>query len=257
MTRVARLLYLTIAMGALCACNNLPGRPKPGPDVPRPQDVLDFATLYSQNCAGCHGDDGQLGPATPLANPEYQALIPDSTLSDIVAKGQQGTMMPPFAQRAGGNLSDQQVDSIVKGIREKWSKGNVLQGQNAPPYKSGRASDSGRGKQIYGEQCARCHGAVGGPPGPKGAILDGSFLALVSDQTIRTTAIVGRPDLGMPDWRNRIPGKVMTDQDLSDVVAFVISQRPNTPGQPYEPMQQRTQRTSAATYPAPAKTGGQ
>jgi cytochrome c oxidase cbb3-type subunit III len=256
MIRDACVLTLLVVIGAVCACNNLPGRPKPGPEVPRPQDVLDFETLYSRNCAGCHGDNGQLGPATPLANPEYQALIPDSTLFDIVAKGQKGTMMPPFAERAGGNLTDQQVDSIVKGIRAKWFKGNVLQGLNAPPYKSDSAGDSGRGKQIYGEQCARCHGAIGGPPGPKGSILVGSFLALVSDQTIRTTAIVGRPDLGMPDWRNRIPGKVMTDQDLSDVVAFVISQRPNTPGRPYGPLLQGTQRTSVTSKAVPAKTGG-
>jgi cytochrome c oxidase cbb3-type subunit 3/ubiquinol-cytochrome c reductase cytochrome c subunit len=256
MIGVARSLHLTIAVGALCACNNLPGRPKPGPEVPRPQQVLDFAILYSQNCAGCHGANGQLGPATPLANPEYQALIDDTTLSDIIAKGQKGTMMPAFAESAGGSLSDAQVDSIVKGVRSNWSKGNVLQGLNAPPYKSDGPGDSARGKQIYGEQCARCHGEVGGPPGPKGAILNGSFLALVSDQTIRTTAIVGRPDLGMPNWRNRIPGKVMTDQELNDVVTFVMSQRPATPGQPYGPLQQRTQRTSAATNPTPAKTGG-
>jgi cytochrome c oxidase cbb3-type subunit III len=257
MTGVARLLYLTIAIGALCGCDDLPGRPKQGPEVPRPEEVLDFAILYSQNCAGCHGADGQLGPATPLANPEYQALIDDSTLSDIIAKGQKGTMMPAFAQSAGGTLSDAQVDAIVKGVRAKWSKGNVLQGVNAPPYKSDKAGDGARGKQIYGEQCAPCHGAAGGPPGPKGAILNGSFLALVSDQTIRTTAIVGRPDLGMPDWRNRIPGKVMADQDLNDVVTFVMSQRPATPGQPYGAPQQRTQGTSAATNPTPTKTGGQ
>jgi cytochrome c oxidase cbb3-type subunit 3/ubiquinol-cytochrome c reductase cytochrome c subunit len=81
--------------------------------------------------------------------------------------------------------------------------------------------------------CARCHGAPGGPAGPKGSILDGSFLALVNQQTIRTTAIAGRPDLGMPDWRNQMPGHSMTDQDVTDTVAWVISQRPQTPGQSY------------------------
>jgi cytochrome c oxidase cbb3-type subunit III len=256
MKGVARLLYLTISISALCACNNLPGRPKPGPEVPRPDQVLDFETLYAQNCVGCHGADGQLGPATPLANPEYQALINDSTLSDIVAKGQKGTMMPPFAESAGGNLSDQQVDAIVKGIRAKWFKGNVLQELSAPPYRSERAGDAAHGRQVYGEQCARCHGQVGGPPGPKGSILDGSFLALVSDQTIRTTAIVGRPDLGMPDWRNRIPGKIMTDQELSDVVAFVMSQRPAFPGQPFGPLLPPQQQTSLNPKSDAMKTGG-
>lgn len=254
MRQFTRVATLVIVVSSLWGCNNMPGRPEPGPTVPRPESVLDFETLYSQNCAGCHGDDGQLGPATPLANPEYQALVDDSTLSDTITNGQKGTMMPAFGQKAGGNLTEQQVNAIVKGIRQKWSKGNVLQGLNAPPYKSNLSGDPGRGKQVYSEQCARCHGQVGGPPGPKGAILDGSFLALISGQVIRTTAIVGRPDLGMPDWRNRTPGKPMTDQELTDAVAFVISQRPATPGQPYEPLLLRQQQTSLS--PNTSKPGG-
>jgi cytochrome c oxidase cbb3-type subunit 3 len=249
-TRVATLVVVVSSL----ACNKMPGRPEPGPAVPRPESVLNFETLYAQNCSGCHGDDGQMGPATPLANAEYQALIDDSTLSDIIANGQKGALMPGFSLRAGGTLSDEQVNAIVKGSREKWSKGNVLEGLNAPPYRSNLAGDPSRGKQVYSEQCARCHGQVGGSPGPKGAILDGSFLALISNQLIRTTAIVGRPDLGMPDWRNRIPGKPMTDQELTDVVAFVISQRPATPGQPYGPTPSRRQQTSLS--PNAIKPGG-
>ena len=42
--------------------------------------------------------------------------------------------------------------------------------------------------------------------GSAGSILDGSFLALINEQTVRTTIIAGRPDIGDPDWRNHIPG---------------------------------------------------
>jgi hypothetical protein len=38
--------------------------------------------------------------------------------------------------------------------------------------------------------------------------------------------IVGRVDWGMPDWRNRIPGHPMKDQDMSDIVAWLASKRP-------------------------------
>ena len=33
------------------------------------------------------------------------------------------------------------------------------------------------------------------------------FLALVSDQGLRTIVIAGRPELGAPDWRGNVPGK--------------------------------------------------
>jgi cytochrome c oxidase cbb3-type subunit 3/ubiquinol-cytochrome c reductase cytochrome c subunit len=219
-------------------CDNMPGRPKPGAEVPRPEQELSFQKLYQENCAGCHGTEGQKGPATNLANPEYQALIDDTTLRAIVANGQKKTMMPGFAKSSGGVLSDEQVDVIVRGIRAQWFKGNVLQGLDAPPYTADKQGDPEHGKQIYSINCARCHGVTGGPPGPKGAILDSSFLALISDQTVRTTAITGRPDLGMPDWRNQMTGHPMSDQDVSDVVAWVFSQRPVTPGHPYPAKQQ-------------------
>ena len=44
-----------------------------------PDQVLDFPTLYEQNCAGCHGKDGNGGAATPISNPTYVALVePDA-----------------------------------------------------------------------------------------------------------------------------------------------------------------------------------
>jgi len=63
--------------------------------------------------------------------------------------------------------------------------------------------------------------------------VDGTFLGLVSDQGLRATIIAGRPDIGQPDWRNDAPGRVMTAQEVSDVVAWLSAQRPATPGEPY------------------------
>ena len=70
-------------------------------------------------------------------------------------------------------------------------------------------------------------------PGKAGSILDGSFLALINEQTLRTTVIAGRPDIGEPDWRGHIPGRAMTDDEVTDVCAWLMAQRPLNPGQPY------------------------
>jgi cytochrome c oxidase cbb3-type subunit 3/ubiquinol-cytochrome c reductase cytochrome c subunit len=58
-------------------------------------------------------------------------------------------------------------------------------------------------------------------------------LALVSDQGLRTIVITGRPELGAPDWRGNVPGKPMSDQEITDVVAWAASRRVQNPGQPY------------------------
>jgi cytochrome c oxidase cbb3-type subunit 3 len=55
----------------------------------------------------------------------------------------------------------------------------------------------------------------------------------VSDQGLRTTIIAGRTDLGMPDWREAAPGRPMSDREITDVVAWLASQRRSFPGQPF------------------------
>jgi cytochrome c oxidase cbb3-type subunit III len=43
--------------------------------------------------------------------------------------------------------------------------------------------------------------------------------------------ITGRPELGAPDWRGNVPGKPMSEQEITDVVAWLVSQRAADPQQ--------------------------
>jgi cytochrome c oxidase cbb3-type subunit 3 len=211
---------------AFLGCQQLPGHPKPGPEVPRPDSVTDFATLYRENCSACHGTRGMNGPSYPLANPEYQALVDEQVLHQVVANGAPGTLMPAFAISAGGSLTDQQVDALVKGMRTAWYKPGTPEGAPPPPYHAAAAPDTARGAQVYAAYCASCHGVAGQPGKTKaGSITEPAFLSLISDQALRTTIIAGRPDIGQPDWRNSVPGHPMTDQQVTDVVGWLSSQR--------------------------------
>ena len=224
---------LCCAASLLAGCN-LPGRPKPGPEIPRPNEIMAFDELYGQNCSACHGANGQNGAASNLANPEYQALIDDASLRSLIANGEKGVLMPAFALSAGGELTDAQVDALLRGMRHNWSKGtDVFGGVTPPPYHATSAGDAGQGQAVYVAACARCHGATAQHPGPAGSILDGSFLALINAQTIRTTIIAGRPDIGQPDFRHDIPGRPLTDAEITDVTAWLLAQTPSRPGHPY------------------------
>jgi hypothetical protein len=45
--------------------------------------------------------------------------------------------------------------------------------------------------------------------------------------------IVGRPGLNMPGWRTVNSSHPLSEKEVRDVVAFLLSHRSATPGQPY------------------------
>jgi mono/diheme cytochrome c family protein len=190
-----------------------------------PAKILDFDFLYARNCAGCHGPDGKGGVAIGLADPVYLAIADDAAIRHVTADGVAGTSMPAFAQHSGGMLTDDQINVIAGGIRARWFKAEALRDAHPPPYSAQSPGDPKRGAGVYGAYCASCHGADA-RGGKGGSIVDGSYLALVSDQGLRTTVIAGRPEMGAPDWRGDAPGKAMSPEDVSDVVAWLAAQRP-------------------------------
>ncbi len=228
----ALAIIVSLALGG---CDSLPGRPNPANRGVVPSKVMAFDALYGRNCAGCHGTDGRLGAARPLNDPIYIALVPPDKLRAIIAQGVPGTLMPPFAASAGGDLTEAQIDAVAKGMSARWGKPDTVKNLTLPPYQAeGKPSEveSARGADVYTAACARCHGPDG-KGGPKaGSIADASFLSLVSDQSLRTTVIVGRPDLGKPDWREDIPGQPLTPQQISDLVAWLAGQRRPALGRP-------------------------
>jgi cytochrome c oxidase cbb3-type subunit III len=225
--------FAAVSLTLLSACSSAPGRPGKDSEILAPTDVNDFKTLYAENCAACHGADGRGGAAIALADPVYLAVVDDGAIRKVIANGVRGTSMPAFAQSAGGMLTDKQLDVITSQIRSRWSRPGILDGANAPSYAAKSPGDAQRGEVSYRNYCSSCHGPQG-QGGPKGsAITNDSFLALVSDQGLRTIVIAGRPELGAPDWRGDAPGKPMSDQEITDVVAWLASHRVQSPGQPY------------------------
>ena len=222
-----RALILGVAAVALTSC-----RPSTIPEVEQaPDQILSFPVLYARNCAGCHGAGGKDGAAISLADPMFLAIVDDDTIRRTISSGVHGTLMPAFAQNAGGMLTDQQTEALARGIRG-WADPSALQGSTPPSYQALESGDPQRGATVYQTFCLSCHGAEG-RGGRAGSIVDGSYLALASDQDLRMNVILGRPAQGAPDWRGDVPGRPMSEQEISDVVAWLGAQRTTTPGQPY------------------------
>ena len=233
----------------LTGCNvRLPGEPNEAERWRAPAEITNFNQLYGQNCAGCHGVGGRLGAARSLNDPLYLAFINDDALRQAIANGRSGTSMPAFSQQAGGHLTDQQIQILINGMRTQWSRADDFKSVEIPRYsveqtadtygssaatinvtssKSFQIGDASRGATAYKTYCSSCHG-TDGDGGSAGSIVDPNFLNLVSDQGLRTTIVVGRADVGKPDWRGNVPGHPMSAQEIDDVVAWLAARRQGT-----------------------------
>jgi cytochrome c oxidase cbb3-type subunit III len=226
--------YEAVLFAALFAITSACGTRHPvDAQVIPPDKIMDFNFLYARNCSGCHGAEGKGGAAIAIGDPVYLGIADDTAIGRVTSDGVAGTSMPAFAQHSGGALTAEQINVIVHGIRTRWAKPDALSGAVAPPYAAKTPGDPKRGATAYDAYCSACHGADGRGSKRASSIVDASFLALVSDQNLRTTVIVGRPELGAPDWRGDIPGHPMSPEEVSDVVAWMVAQRAQFPGQPY------------------------
>jgi cytochrome c oxidase cbb3-type subunit 3 len=245
--RTLSALAVLLTLVLFAGCSTLNREPRIDPEPVAPSQVVDFGTLYAQNCAACHGTEGRGGAAIALANPVYLAIVDEKTTYNVVANGVRGTSMPAFAQSAGGMLTEQQIEVITSGVSSRWGRKQVLEGAIPPSYAAKAAGNIDHGQLVFGTFCASCHGSEGGGTRKGSAITNDSFLALVSDQALRTIVITGRPELGAPDWRGNVPGHPMTDQEITDVVAWLAARRAQNPGQPYSALNYTQQ--SKAQHP--------
>jgi mono/diheme cytochrome c family protein len=204
-----------------------------------PDKIVDFRQLFATNCAGCHGAAGNFGPAPPLNDPVFAAIVPDDALRRVIRAGRAGTPMPAFARENGGDLTDAQIHVLADGIKSHWKAESSLPA-NPPDYAfaveegSRHSSDSvERGAQVFKRACAECHGPNGAGRERHGSLkntIDApSFLALISNQALRRIIITGRPDLGMPNYaegNGRPPDFApLTTSEIDDLVSLLASWR--------------------------------
>jgi mono/diheme cytochrome c family protein len=207
----------------------------------RPELETDFDVLYRVNCGGCHGVDGRRGAAQALNDALYLAVVSDATLQQVITHGVPGTPMLPFGQEAGGTLTRDQIRALVDQMRSRWGHPERFVGVSLPAYsvqdaiaRGEAAGNPDRGSAAQKIYCAECHGDNGRGGSGAGSIVDEAFLALTSDQALRTAVIAGHADGDVPAGRGVVPvaggdrrngRRPISAQEISDVVAWLASQR--------------------------------
>jgi mono/diheme cytochrome c family protein len=190
-------------------------------------------SLFADNCAPCHGDfgEGGINPANPnqIINPigtsEFLNTRDDTTLFQIISQGQPDQGMSPFGISNGGNLEDDQINSIVAYLRS-WQANPPI---TTPPQISLPTLNMSAA-DIYQTICAQCHGLNG--EGSIGAPLND--LSDDTDQEVFDVISQGEPDLFMPAF-----GSILSEDQINGLVAIIrqfpppqVAQQPTPTTQP-------------------------
>jgi mono/diheme cytochrome c family protein len=228
-------------------------------------NAAEGAPIYLLNCSPCHGVEGQGVDAPALRNNDFIETGAVQDIADTIAGGRPSTEMPAWLQANGGPLSNIQINNVIAYLRtlqgveplptpvletsEAATETPLPPGEPTPeparpsnPGEPGSATslagDADRGRPLFGQNCAACHGPEGvqGVPNPGSddgsvPVLDPIDPTLVSaDPAVFAVNIdlfiehgsvpEGEdPQILMPSFGD---SEMLTEQQIADLIAFVM-----------------------------------
>ncbi len=231
-------------------------------------DAAAGVAIYENHCTSCHGINGEGNIGPTLRNDAFIAAG-DAGVIDTITNGRPGTVMPAWLMSNGGPLTSAQILNVVAFLHTLQNVPVIPKPTPAPedatetppppgptptleparpsnPGNPGQAvsltGNAARGKGLFGQSCALCHGPQGALGVPNPGTEDGSVPPLnpidptiankdpkVFAQNVDLFVEHGSvpdgdaPTLLMPNFGD---GKILPQQDIADIIAYVISLNP-------------------------------
>jgi len=166
--------------------------------------------LYIQNCATCHGEQGEGGIGISLNNKELLRNASNRYLYTTLVNGRLNTAMPSWL-----NLKDVDLYHLVSYLRS-WYRFDP-----ASMIVSFENPDPETGKLRYHFLCSRCHGEHGqGQTGP--AIANKGFLDAAGDDFLYNTIAFGRGHNAMFGWSQDVYNNEKLDkEEIGNIISFL------------------------------------
>jgi mono/diheme cytochrome c family protein len=189
-------------------------------------DLQRGAFLFAENCAVCHGPNGEGRIGAKLAK-DWPSIQPDQQIKTTVENGLPGTTMPAWSKAKGGPFSDEDINSIVAYILS-WQTGTAppvptrIPSSPRPPITppANVEGDPNRGAMVFDENCILCHGPNGeGRLAPR---LQIDWASNRPDLLVKSIVENGIAGSTMPAWSQE-KGGPLTKEEIKDTVAFLIT----------------------------------
>ena len=169
--------------------------------------------IYAEQCATCHGTQGEGGVGTALNNKSLLKNTFDEVIFSVIRSGVPSTQMPAWSVDFGGPLTDEDIRAAVAFIRA-WEP-------TAPEIKPEIFVPSPeRGALLFASTCEICHGENGLGHDGNPAVNDAARLSSLNDDWYRGVIRNGRPAKGMPTW-----GTVLSPNQVEDLLTLINAWR--------------------------------
>lgn len=197
-----------------------------GAQSPDQDQMEQGARLYADNCAVCHGPEGEGRVGATLAK-DWPSIRPDIQVRSTIENGIENSPMIAWSQANGGPLSNEDIDALVVYILS-WETGGprLIPATSTPASRGiitpvpGVEGDPNRGAVLYDQNCAVCHGPGG--QGRIGATLAKAWPAIRPDLRVKTTISEGIENSAMPAW-SQANGGPLTESDIDDITSYVMT----------------------------------
>lgn len=189
-------------------------------------DVERGSQLYLENCAVCHGADGQGRIGASLDG--FPGIQVDALMSQTIREGIAGSVMPAWGTSFGGPLADQDVADIVGYITEVFDGTEPVaplpnyEPPDIPPLPD-VTGDPSTGAVVYRLNCTACHGDQG--QGRFGKPLAKAWPGIQPEVFVSQVIREGVSGTTMPAWESA-QGGPLSDDEVVDVTAYVLSLPP-------------------------------
>jgi len=176
-------------------------------------------TLYAENCVACRGSDGLGSSLAPALNDPAIRQKTSAELLRTLQNGVSGTLMAGWS----GKLQETELNDLVALIAG-WE--SIPTGAVPEPIKSIEvtAESLAQGADIYGTNCARCHGPEGQGTQRAPALNVKSVLTSTNDAAFQQIISSGVPGTAMPAWGDRL-----AETEIQALVGFIRSWEANAP----------------------------
>jgi mono/diheme cytochrome c family protein len=164
--------------------------------------------VYNEQCASCHGSQGEGGVGTILNSRTLLQKTHDDRFFSVIRSGVPSTEMPAWSVDFGGPLTDEDIRSTVAYIRSWEDTAPVIEPTVFEP-------SAEEGALIFDTNCAACHGENGTGTGFAPAVNDPAKLAKADEEYLRNMLQYGLPAQGMPSY-----GSLLSEEQSEHLLAL-------------------------------------